>query len=196
MKPLYTKWIVGIVLTFLSFFNLQAQTDTLCNPNEIKKIFGTAFLTYGGATNAFNSANRSDFTVGQAAVTAQNMLSQNRQTALGQWTPWLLPPQAPFLIASQGDYKDRIKISWSVNALSPIPTSFVLKRDGAFMAELGPDIQEYLDFNVQAGEYYQYSVSAKNGFGLGSGISYVGFVNPNGVVSGNRNQFWQSCTWG
>ncbi len=184
MKPLHIKWIAGIVLTFLSFINLQAQTDTLCNPNEIKKIFGTSFLTYGGVTNAFNSYNRSDFTVGQAAVTVQNMLSQNRQTALGQWTPWLLPPQAPFLIASQGDYKDRVKISWQVNSLSPIPTSFVLKRDGAFMAELGPDIQEYLDFNVQAGEYYQYSVSAKNGFGLGSGNTYVGFVNPNGVVSG------------
>jgi len=49
---------------------------------------------------------------------------------------------------------------------------------------LGENIRDYWDFNIQAGEHYEYSIVAKNVFGTGSASKAVGFVNPNGVVSG------------
>lgn len=183
MKTLLNKgWLVLLLLGIHS--SILAQVDTLCNPNENKTIFGEAFLTYGGVSNAFNTFNRSDFTVGQAVVTESNMLSQDFQIGLGQWSPWLLPPQPPNLIASQGDFKDRVKLSWQVNPLSPAPTAFVVYRDGSYLDEIGADVRQYLDFNVQAGEFYEYGVVAKSSFGEGAQFNYVGFVNPNGLVSG------------
>jgi len=184
MKPFVTKWIGGILLMFLSLLNLQAQTDTLCNPNENKKIFGELYFNYGSATNVYSQFNRSTFIVGQPLVSPENMLSQENQAGFGVYSPWYLPPQPPILIATQGDFKDRIKISWNVNPLSPTSTGFVIYRDGSFLADLGEDVRDYLDFNVQAGEYYEYSIVAKNVFGSGSKGLAVGFVNPNGVVSG------------
>lgn len=180
----YLRRGLSVLVLLLTYWSGYAQTDTLCNPNENKKIFGEAYLTYGGVANAFSSFNRSDFTVGQAVVTVTTMLSQTFQAGFGQWSPWLLPPQPPALLASQGDFKDRIKLSWQVNPLSPAPTGFVIYRDGSFLADLGENVAEFLDFNVQAGEYYEYSIEAKNTFGTGSKNKYVGFVNPNGVVSG------------
>ena len=184
MKPFVTKWIGGIFLMFLSLLNLQAQTDTLCNPNENKKIFGELYFNYGSATNVYSQFNRSTFIVGQPLVSPRNMLSQANQAGFGVYSPWYLPPQPPILIATQGDFKDRIKISWNVNPLSPTSTGFVIYRDGSFLADLGENVRDFLDFNVQAGEYYEYSIEAKNVYGTGSKGLAVGFVNPNGVVSG------------
>ena len=184
MKSFVKKWIGGVSLLFLSLLNLQAQTDTLCNPNENVKIFGELYFNYGSSTNAFSQFNRSTFVVGQPLVSPQSMLSQEYQGGLGVYSPWYLPPQPPILLATQGDFKDRIRISWNVNALSPTATGFVIYRDGSFLVDLGADVRQFLDFNIQAGEYYEYSIEAKNVFGTGSPGKSVGFVNPNGVVSG------------
>ncbi|MGB4969696.1 MAG: LamG domain-containing protein, partial [Saprospiraceae bacterium] len=43
---------------------------------------------------------------------------------------------------------------------------------------------QYLDFNVQAGEVYTYGVYGLNVFGKGSVGNEIGFVNPNGVITG------------
>jgi hypothetical protein len=168
----------------LGWQNTFAQSDTLCDPNENKKIFGELYFNYGSVTNAYSAFNRSTFVMGQPLASPRNMLSQGYQAGFGVYSPWYLPPQPPILVASQGDFKDRIKISWNVNPLSTPPTGFVLYRDGSFLADLGEDIREFLDFNTQAGEFYEYSIVAKNVFGTGSPSKFVGFVNPNGVVSG------------
>lgn len=183
MKKFITKFPI-LLCCLLIHFGVKAQQDTLCSPTEATKIFGEAFLTYGTFTNAYTVFNRTDVTIGQSLTTTVPVQSVDYQTGLGYWAKYLLPPQAPALIASQGDYKDHIQLSWQVNPLSPAPSSFVIRRNGAFLAEVNADVQEYLDFNVQAGEFYQYSIVAKNAFGQGSPIQYVGFVNPNGVVSG------------
>ncbi|MES2516678.1 MAG: LamG domain-containing protein [Bacteroidota bacterium] len=184
MKPFVTKWIGGILLMFLSLLNLQAQTDTLCNPNENKKLFGELYFNYGSVVNAYTAFNRSNFTMGQPLVSVESMLSQTNQSGFGVYSPFLLPPQPPILLATQGDFKDRIRLSWNVNPLSPAPTGFTIYRDGSYLTDLGEDVRQFLDFNVQAGEYYEYSIIAKNVFGSGSEYKFVGFVNPNGVVSG------------
>ncbi len=183
MKP-FIKWVGGLLLVVLSLLHVQAQTDTLCDPNENKKIFGELYFNYGTGTNVYSSLNRSTMLAGQPLVTTSNMLSQKNQGAFGLYSAWLLPPQPPILLATQGDFKDRIKLSWNMNALSPEPTGFVIYRDGSFLTELGDDVRQYLDFNTQAGEYYEYTIEAKNSFGTGSPSKAVGFVNPNGVVTG------------
>ncbi len=122
--------------------------------------------------------------MGQPLVSVQSMLSQTFQSGFGVYSPFLLPPQPPVLLATQGDFKDRIRLSWNVNPLSPIPTGFMIYRDGSYLTDLGEDVRQFLDFNVQAGEFYEYSIIAKNVFGSGTEYKSVGFVNPNGVVSG------------
>ncbi len=183
MQKIITYTLLGWLMLF-GRLQTFAQTDTLCNPNENKKIFGELYFNYGSATNVYSQFNRSTFAVGQANVTPRSMLSQGNQGGLGVYSAWYLPPQPPILIATQGDFKDRIKISWNVNPLSPVATGFVLYRDGSFLADLGENVRDFLDFNTQAGEYYEYSIEAKNTFGVGSRGKSVGFVNPNGVVSG------------
>jgi Concanavalin A-like lectin/glucanases superfamily/Bacterial Ig-like domain len=181
------KRILYMLLGWLLLFNGQgalAQADTLCNPNENQKLFSEVYFNYGSATNVFSAFNRFTYVVGQSVVSPQNMLSQGFQGGVGNYSAWFLPPQPPILTASQGDFKDRIKISWNVNPLSPSASGFVLFRDGSFLADLGADVREFLDFNTQAGEFYEYSIVAKNVFGTGSPSKFVGFVNPNGVVSG------------
>ncbi|MEA5461209.1 LamG domain-containing protein [Arcicella sp. LKC2W] len=181
------KKIHYLLLGWLMLFGGQkifAQTDTLCNPNEKTKIFGELYFNYGSATNSYTSFNRSTFVVGQPLASKRNMQSTTYQLGFGAYSPWYLPPQPPILVATQGEFKDRVKISWNVNPLSPSPSGFVIYRDGSFIADLGENVRDYLDFNVQAGEYYEYSIEAKNVYGTGSRSKSVGFVNPNGVVSG------------
>jgi hypothetical protein len=180
------KRIHYFLLGWLMLLSLQSfsQTDTLCSPNENKKIFGELYFNYGSANNAYSAFNRSTTIAGQPLVTPQNMLSQRFQAGLGVYSPWYLPPQPPILLATQGDFKDRIRITWNVNPLSPAPSGFVVYRDGSFLVDLGENVRDFLDFNVQAGEYYEYSIEAKNVFGTGTRSKAVGFVNPNGVVSG------------
>ncbi len=179
MKKYVLKGL-GVLFLFLIQWAVIAQTDTLCG----KKTYATVNLLYGTTYNAFNSSYSADQTAAQPFVTPQNMINGKFKMGMGVWSPWQLPPAPPTLIASQGDYKDQIRLSWEINPLSPRPTGFVLYRDGAFLENLDEDVTQYVDRFVQAGVFYQYSVAAKNAFGVGSTNKYVGFVYPNGVVSG------------
>ncbi len=177
------KYILkGLGFLFISLipWTAFAQTDTLCG----KKTYATVNLLYGTTYNAFNNSYSADQTAAQPFVTPQNMINGKYKMGNGIWSAWQLPPAPPTLIASQGDYKDQIRLSWEINPLSPRPTGFVIYRNGAFLENLDEDINQYVDRFVQAGEFYQYSIAAKNAFGVGSTNKYVGFVYPNGVVSG------------
>lgn len=160
-----------------------AQADTLCG----KKTYATINLIYGTTYNAFNASYAADLTAGQNMVTTQNMINSKYKVGMGSWSAWLVPPKPPTLVASQGDFKDRIRLSWEADPLSPRPTGYVIYRDGSVIpsaSNLDEDVTEFTDFFVQAGEFYQYSIAAKNAFGTGSTNKFVGFVYPNGVVSG------------
>ncbi|RMF01019.1 MAG: T9SS C-terminal target domain-containing protein [Bacteroidetes bacterium] len=164
-----------------------AQTDpveTVCNPTEnLPVASGDVVFNYGSATNVFSSRNRSDFTIAQPVV--GESVSQRNIGQFGFWSRFLLPPQAPMVLTSQGDFPDRVQINWSMDPLSAAATGgFTILRDGAYLAEVDVDISQYIDFNVQAGEIYEYTVYGANQFGSGMRGSALGFVNPNGAVSG------------
>lgn len=184
MKNIRQYLVLLCSLCVLPLWSQAPASDTDCNPTQgVAVTNGEVNFNYGSVTNAFSYTNRSSLTIGQPIV--GRSLSNQNVTEYGFWTRFLLPPQAPFVMASQGDYPDRVQLMWNVDPLSSdAKDGFTIKRDGAFLAEVDADTRQFIDFNVQAGEFYEYEVIGKNQFGAGFPGPDVGFVNPNGVVTG------------
>lgn len=180
---------VTIVLLCLLGMAIQAaygqQQETSCNPlGDTAPASGAVFLSYGGMVNAVSSSRRMDFTFGQL-LTGQ-AFSPNRSTEGGFWARYLLPPLPTIVRASEGDFADRIELSWALDPLSSgVTEGFHIYRNGSLLSVLGPNARNYIDFNVQAGEFYEYEIAGINAFGEGRPGGNVGFVNPNGVVTGS-----------
>jgi hypothetical protein len=179
---------IGAMLLLASGY-LSAQTQTDCDPTANLPITqGEVIFNYGSATNAFSFRNRSSYTVAQPLVGIS--LSQQYNSQTGFWARFLLPPQAPTLMVSQGDFPDRVLIKWTLDPLSSSASNgYVILRDGAFLAQTDAGITQFIDFNVQAGEFYEYAVYGRNQFGNGARGRAVGFVNPNGIVTGKLETF-------
>ncbi|MEM1358619.1 MAG: LamG-like jellyroll fold domain-containing protein, partial [Bacteroidota bacterium] len=186
-KIVYQLWV--LVALLLWSIPLHAQNETECNPLEgLPVAQGEVLFNYGSVTNAFNFTNRSDNTIGQPLV--GRGINQGFISEFGFWARFLVPPQPPAVLASQGDFPDRVQINWSTDDLSSKPTDgYIIKRDGAFLAAVDGLTTQFIDFNVQAGEFYEYSIQGRNQFGTGSPGSSIGFVNPNGVVTGKIETF-------
>jgi hypothetical protein len=161
-----------------------AQQAIDCNPLANLPISkGEVNVNYGSATNAFNFRNRSSFTVGQPFIESSVGLEYNINT--GFWTRFLLPPKAPLVAATQGEFPDRVQIQWNLDPLGADPSEgYVVTRGGSFLAQVDRKVRQFIDFNVQAGEIYEYGVYGRNQFGNGVEGKSLGFVNPNGVVTG------------
>ncbi|MFM8487481.1 MAG: hypothetical protein ACKOCH_14225, partial [Bacteroidota bacterium] len=100
------------------------------------------------------------------------------------WARFLRPPAPPEVRASEGDLEDRVQVDWTPDPLSPAGTSYKIYRNGALLASVDGETYTFIDFNVIAGKFYTYQVAAVNSFGEGSPGSALGFLNPNGVVTG------------
>lgn len=178
---------VCLSVLFVSVATLAiAQTPPLqCNPTDSLPITdGEVSINFGSVTNAFSFNNRTSLTVGQPFIQAS--LSTEYTLATGFWSRFLLPPVAPVVAVSQGEFADRISISWDLDPLSAAPLDgYVITRDGAYLMDVDMATNQVLDFNVQAGEVYTYGVYGRNQFGAGVPGLATGFVNPNGVVSGS-----------
>jgi hypothetical protein len=179
---MYHKIIIMVLLLFPGL--LRAQQETECNPmSETMIASGEANFYYGSVSNAVTTTRVSDYTVGQS-VTGQAYSSSGILSG-GFWGRLLAPTSAPLVKASQGEYPDRIELSWTLDPLSPRPSSgFTVRRNGSLLAQLDRSTVNFIDFNVQAGELYEYEVVGINAFGEGYPGGNVGFVNPNGVVTG------------
>jgi hypothetical protein len=183
---------ISICLLALGVSGLHAQQATDCDPLASLPVSqGEINVNYGSVTNAFSFRNRSSFTVAQPFIASSVGKEFTMQT--GFWTRFLLPPKAPQVIATQGEYPDRVLIDWNLDPLSAEPVEgYVVTRDGAFLADVDRKVTQFIDFNVQAGEIYDYGVYGRNQFGNGSEGRSYGFVSPNGVITGlvttpNRN---------
>lgn len=181
-------WLWSLLGLLFTAGSLSAQ-ETDCDPSaDLPVASGEVLFNYGSATNVFSFTNRSDFSIGQPLV--GRGISQETMGDFGFWTRFLLPPQAPVVMASEGNFPDRIQISWQLDPLSAkAPGGYVIKRDGAYLDQVDADTDQYIDFNVQPGEFYEYSVQGRNQFGIGSSGINTGFVNPNGLVTGQLTTF-------
>ena len=160
-----------------------AQTTCIPPDNPSRVEMAEHYLIYGGQTNAISLSNTTLISVGQAVT--GTAISGQYSTIGGIWSILQKEPLQPSVTASKGAFNDRITLSWSMPALSSTPSrGFKIRRDGAFLAELQLGTTQFIDFNVQPGERYNYQIAGFNGFGTGSFGTDIGFVNPNGVVSG------------
>ncbi len=189
MKKIKLKKLLGLIGVMLIFIltspSLHAQQhDTLCTQFGDVEYQTTIALGYGTGSALRSTFNAMDVIVGQPVI---DVVPVGLETTakFGLFAELDLAPKAPFLIASQGDFPDRVQIEWQVDAFSPSPAEFRIFRDDAFLGKLDSDVREFIDFNVQAGEVYNYSIMAVSGSSLESQLGHeIGFVNPNGVISG------------
>ncbi|MEQ1745667.1 MAG: LamG-like jellyroll fold domain-containing protein [Saprospiraceae bacterium] len=179
---LYT--CVLLIGTFLSFsLTLTAQQDAACAPVDAQITQGEVFFNFGNATDAYSVQRRSSYSLGQTAIGITT--SPANSSTMGFWSRFLVPPLAPFVIASQGELLDRIQLSWDINPLGALASEgFKIYRDGVFLALVDSKTRNFNDFNVIAGRAYNYEVRAINDFGEGIPGKAIGFQVPNGVVTG------------
>lgn len=179
----YFKYL-AILLLLGSWSTTVSGQATECDPEATVNIQGgTMFMNYGNEVNSRGALNRMSMTVGQTI--SGNLLSQDHIADFGYWANFLLPCEAPVVLASEGEFLDRIRLDWELDALSP-PASLGYKifRDGSFLTTVDAGVEQFIDFNVRAGKFYKYEIKAVNDFGDGLAGETVGFVNPNGVVTG------------
>ncbi len=180
----------ALVLVLLcTGMNLHAQNSPNCNTySDDDYLTGNALFSNGSVTGAFNQQQlRMNMTAGQLII--GGTLNQNYNLSTGFWATFLLPPAAPVLMASEGDLDDRIQLGWSPDPLSPAATGYKIYRNGALLASVDGETFSFVDFNTLAGRFYTYEVSGVNSFGEGPRGSALGFLNPNGSITGQVKTF-------
>lgn len=143
---------------------------------------GEMLVTFGGEVAMVNPTTRVSATVGQPFV--GDVTGANYSGTVGFWGRLLVPPAGPVVEATEGDLPDRVQIKWRPDPLSPASTSYNIYRDGVLLNSVSGEIRSMIDFNVIAGQIYRYEVTGVNGAGEGGRGATLGFVNPNGVVTG------------
>jgi hypothetical protein len=177
------RYALFLVLQLFSTVAAIAQATESCLPPADNDYNGTVQFNYGFLNNAFSSNFRTSASVGQTAI--ETSLSQTNLTVTGYWSQLLVPPLPPAVSASQGDYLDRIEVRWQPNPLgAPATVGYKLYRDGVYQAILDGQTYNYNDYNAIAGRAYRYTVRAVNEFGDGCPTEAVGFMVPNGTVTG------------
>lgn len=177
---------IACLCAALGSLPLRAQVSANCTDGTLvgsETYSGTVFFNYGSATNAFTTKNRTTGALGESFIGPY--LGQTYNGVAGFYSRFLLPPTEPLVYASEGDLEDRIQVNWVLDPLSPSAEGgFNIYRDGAFLGRVDKEIRVYIDFNVQAGKFYNYQISGVNAFGEGSRGSGLGFLNPNGTITG------------
>lgn len=175
-----------VFLLFICYFlssSVNGQDDCVPTTGIVTPRFNEVIINYGSTTNAVNTRRASSMIIGEPLVGQSN--NTKNTSEFGFYSQFLLPPQSPFVSASQGELLDRIQITWTSNALGGTSTGgFNIYRDGIFLDNVGPNISSYNDFNVIAGRPYTYTIAGINDFGEGFLGSGLGFMVPNGVVTG------------
>lgn len=126
-------------------------------------------------------------TVGQPFIATATNYSVNSIT-MGYWSPYLKEPRPPIVRASDGDFQDMVLIEWTVedDRTGPPATGdeVTLYRNSYILTTLPVRQTQYQDFNVFPGEYYVYGVTTTNDMGESHTDDNIGFLNPNGVITG------------
>ncbi|MEA3444653.1 MAG: hypothetical protein U9R19_08000, partial [Bacteroidota bacterium] len=90
--------------------------------------------------------------------------------------------------ASEGEYPDKVKITWSFSGFSTNPSSVEIKRDGEQIGFVNNNVILYYDDNdAIPGIIHEYATIPHNEYGVvlaSSDTSDYGFVFPNGSISG------------
>ena len=111
-----------------------------------------------------------------------------QNSSQGFYSYYLKEPVPPTMFSSDGDYDNKIVVDWIINDGTTGPpvtsTTTRLMRNGLMLTELNANVTQYQDFNVFAGVTYEYEAVVSNDNGDSHDGSDYGFLNPNGVVTG------------
>jgi hypothetical protein len=156
-----------------------------CEPWYSIPHFGLMGTTVDQASNENYSLALS---VGQATVQPTATNRKTHSAAMGFWSYNLEEPRPPLASASDGDFDDRVLVTWDIendSTAAPVTADkATLYRNGYVLTTLPINQRQYQDFNVFAGEVYEYAVTVANSFGESHQKLDVGFLNPNGMVIG------------
>ncbi|MBI3195314.1 MAG: T9SS type A sorting domain-containing protein [Ignavibacteriae bacterium] len=141
-------------------------------------------IANGGERKAQNNEYIADFVIGQPFI---NVASRSTgSVAHGFWGYMMMEPQPPLINASNGDEFDLININWKFPNFGPPVTgdNVQLWRNNSILATLPIAQKSFVDFNVQPGQLYKYEVVVTNDNGENWKKGDLGFVNPNGIITG------------
>ena len=184
MKKLVNMRFLSLLL-LLGAFSARAQQDCKDDIN-----YSISHVTVNGGAVPFisNENGSAQITVGQAYAGSSGSYNQGISSETGFWGHYILEPQAPRSAASEGEYVDRIEVEWEIvdDRKGPQVTGETTKvyRNGKLLTTIPISQTTYVDFNVFPGEFYTYEIVTNNDLGDAKPIQAVGFLNPNGRVTG------------
>ena len=140
------------------------------------------------SSDASASVGSMAMTIGQPLIVNSSTDNSSYSSAQGFWSYYLTEPLPPALSSSDGDYTDMILLDWDIqDDLTGPPVTgddAIIYRNG-FALETVPIAQnQYLDFNVFAGTIYTYRVEVTNDLGSSQDGDDAGYLDPNGVITG------------
>jgi len=184
MKKLTHIFLLVCVLGLLC--PQMAPAQETCEPN-----YSVPYQTVNGVMAPGEMSNKqfsTMMTVGVPFNTTATNYSKN-SVVMGYWSTYLKEPRPPLVLASDGDHQDMVLVQWTVEGgrTGPPVTGQGVKlyRNGHILTTLPLSQTEYLDFNVFPGEYYNYGVTSSNAMGESHTDNNIGFLNPNGVITGH-----------
>ncbi len=189
MKLFKTKSIQRWVgsLTLLTALAIPAQAQQDCE-EEFNYTVERAEAG-GGSSFSFNRDYRVNVIVGQPVIGVTGFELEGNLTTYGQLGYYDHEPTGPFTTASEGEYLDRIEVKWEViNDVLAAPVTDALTRiyrNGSLMATVPLSQTTFQDWNVFPGEYYTYEIVTSNEYGESHAQEVIGFLNPNGRITGN-----------
>ncbi|MEO9476297.1 MAG: LamG-like jellyroll fold domain-containing protein [Cyclobacteriaceae bacterium] len=183
MKNLEKYYLTGLLLLLIGV--VQAQQD--CK-DDINYSISNVTVNGGNAPIISNDDGSAQITIGQPYIGPSGSFNQGISARNGFWGHYILEPQGPRSQASEGEYVDRIEVEWEVvdDMKGPVVTGETTKiyRNGKLLTSVPISQTTYVDFNVFPGEFYTYGIVTSNSLGDAKPIEVVGFLNPNGRVTG------------
>ncbi|MBI3194562.1 MAG: T9SS type A sorting domain-containing protein [Ignavibacteriae bacterium] len=176
--------VVLLILFSVLALNVSVQAQ-ICDPKYTieNAINVEGFILLGVGDDFQLTAS-----TGQNFVDTTQKRSGKKSIGAGFWRYYQLEPQPPIVSASHGDVAEQVNVSWSIVQDPVAPpvtgTTVDLYRNDVFLQTLPITQTQYQDFNVLPGRLYKYEVVTRNEYGLSKRGMDVGFVNPNGIVTG------------
>ncbi|MBU0558558.1 MAG: T9SS type A sorting domain-containing protein [Bacteroidetes bacterium] len=145
-------------------------------------------VTATPTAKASNSQYNLALTVGQSFTATATNITKNTMV-MGFWGRYLHEPRPPIVRATDGDFQDMVLVQWTVEddeTGPPVSGNQVkLYRNGYILTTLPIEQTDYQDLNVFPGKHYTYGVTTTNNMGESHRENNIGFMNPNGVITGN-----------
>ncbi|MFZ5519275.1 MAG: hypothetical protein ACOY90_21770, partial [Candidatus Zhuqueibacterota bacterium] len=183
MKNIIRIWLLILSVVWWSPSFLHAQ---LCEPiYKVEKQMLTSSSTGQMKGKLFSVIA----TIGQPFATMENTNYSVNSVATGFWSHYLKEPAAPLVRASDGDFQDIVIVEWDIEGDRTGPPvnsqEVTLYRNNYILTTLPIKQTQFQDLNVFPGMTYTYGVAVENDMGVSHLDNDIGFLNPNGIVTGH-----------